>query len=225
VRQVDAAVAAVEQALERTPADVTAGDVRRLGFSLRHHGYEIADVDSLLDGLERRCVEAELRAQPPQQLADRAVRALDALRDSTGARDTARFRRVSRLRRGYDVGQVDALLARCLAGLELLRGAATGPVERPAARPDPDAVDAGSVDPDSVDPDSVDADAVRDTVFRRRRHGYREEPVDRAFDEVVDLLVRRDVLRERLVGEWTPPARPTVTPEPAPAEGSSRTTG
>jgi DivIVA domain-containing protein len=172
VRQVDAAVRTVEQALAQDPPGVTATDVRRLGFELRHHGYQIAATDALLDELELRCTKAALGAVPPWQVADEATRDLERLRNSTGPADGARFPRVGRLRRGYDVAQVDRLLERCTSDLGELRVTAESSPRT------------GTVAPDDV----------RGTVFRRSRHGYQEEAVDRTFDEVIDLLLRRDAL-------------------------------
>ncbi|RKS77366.1 DivIVA domain-containing protein [Motilibacter peucedani] len=197
-REVDEAVARLERAFaEHSPP--AAAEVRRIGFELVRRGYEPSAVDRMLDRYEQRCIDAAVAGAPPWQVGDELAHDVGELHHQLDGPPGARFRRVSRLRKGYSVAEVDALVERCLAGL-------TGPLEGPQ------------------DPS---ADDVRLSSFRRARHGYAEAEVDEVFDRVIDLLLRQAGLRSALsapfvpqveqTGYWTgfePPVAPVDEPEP-----------
>ncbi|RZS86969.1 DivIVA domain-containing protein [Motilibacter rhizosphaerae] len=193
-RQVEAALAAVEQALAegRPPS---AGEVRRLGFDLVRHGYDVVAVDRALDRLELRCLERSMAGSPPWQVSDELARDLADLRVLLAGPPGARLPRAGLLRKGYAQHDVDALLDRLLDDLET------------ASR----ALGSGA----SVVEPGLRVEEVRLAVFGRRRRGYAERGVDEVLDRAVDLLLRRDLL-SLLLGA------PVRTPEPlAEAEPSA----
>nr|WP_269205071.1 DivIVA domain-containing protein [Motilibacter aurantiacus] len=190
---------------------VAAADVRRAGFDLVRHGYDIGAVDRLLDRLERRCVEQAMADEPLWALEDDLRASAGRLRDQLSGAPGARFARLGRMHRGYDPADVDALVERVLRTL----------------------------DPFSATPEGapVEADDVRFTVFGRVRGGYVEPAVDDVLDRVIDLLLRHAVLRAQLAAAEVvqalgpdaftapayeePPARPLSGPEPPlPAAGA-----
>ncbi|NHC13561.1 hypothetical protein [Motilibacter deserti] len=170
-RQVDELLAHVERRLSAGDP-VAAADVRRAGFDLVRHGYEIGAVDRLLDRLERRCVEQAFAGEPLWALEDELRSDAVRLREELSGPPGMRFARLGRLHRGYAPADVDALVERVLRALDPF-----------AATPDGD---------------QVQADDVRFTVFSRVRGGYAETGVDDVMDRVVDLLLRHAVLRAQI---------------------------
>jgi DivIVA domain-containing protein len=94
-------------------------DVRRAAFDLKHHGYSTAAVDAALDRLElafaTRTRDIYIRANGKDEwmkrLAERAQALYPRLRRPAGER----FEHPSALKQGYDVRQVDELMARITA--------------------------------------------------------------------------------------------------------------
>lgn len=172
-RQVDAFVQRAEAALRPdghpgSSPRLTAADVRRAGFDLVRHGYDVRAVDTYLDRLEEQALRLEQALAATSQSASEA--APDAapgptqegveLADSLDGEPGRRFARAGRLSRGYRPSDVDVFVDELLP---VLRG----------------------------DSDAISADGVRRSVFRGRRGGYSEAAVDDALDAAVDLLLRR----------------------------------
>ena len=169
-RQVDELLAHIERRLSAGEA-VASADVRRAGFDLVRHGYEIAAVDRLLDRLERRCVEQAFAGEPLWALEDDLRSDAARLRDQLSGPPGLRFARLGRLHRGYAPADVDALVERV----------------------------ARTLDPFAVTPqEPVEADDVRFTVFGKARGGYAEADVDDVMDRAIDLLLRHAVLRAQI---------------------------
>jgi DivIVA domain-containing protein len=100
-------------------AELSPLDVRRAAFDLKHGGYSTAAVDAALDRLELAFatrtrdiyVRANGKDQWMQHLAERAQVLYPRLRRPAGER----FEHPSSLKHGYDVREVDAVLARITA--------------------------------------------------------------------------------------------------------------
>ncbi|WP_430867096.1 DivIVA domain-containing protein [Demequina aurantiaca] len=99
--------------------EVSPLDVRRAAFDLKHGGYSTAAVDAALDRLElafsTRTRDIFVRANGQDEwmknLAERAQVLYPRLRRPAGAR----FDHPATFKRGYDVRQVDAIMARITA--------------------------------------------------------------------------------------------------------------
>lgn len=97
-------------------SEISPLDVRRAAFDLKHGGYSTAAVDAALDRLEvafvTRTREVFVRANGQdawmQDLAVRAQTLYPRLRRPVGER----FDHPARFKHGYDVREVDAILAR-----------------------------------------------------------------------------------------------------------------
>lgn len=160
--QVDRYLRHVETALATGRAELSAADIRKVGFDLMRGGYEVSAVDARLDDLELRAVQLERERSGGQQgLGVRSVDEIEPLRRVGEARRGRRFPRVASLRPGYATEAVDDFVGRLAATL-------TG---------------RGDEGPDLHD--------VRGVVFPPRRGGYDEDAVDDFLDRVVDVLLRR----------------------------------
>jgi DivIVA domain-containing protein len=115
-KQVDAFLAGVEASLIGQLPPIAPSDIRRAGFELVRHGYDIGAVDSHLDSLEERVLALSGGVSGRRR---RAVSASDEqlLRDQLDAPYMRRFSRASILRRGYNVDDVDEFLDRVTAAL------------------------------------------------------------------------------------------------------------
>ncbi|WP_061964406.1 DivIVA domain-containing protein [Demequina aurantiaca] len=97
-------------------AEVSQLDVRRAAFDLKHGGYSTAAVDAALDRLELAFAErtrdiyvrAHSREEWMAHLAERAQVLYPRLRRPVGER----FAHPATFKHGYDVRQVDAVMAR-----------------------------------------------------------------------------------------------------------------
>lgn len=177
--QVDAFLEQVEAGLSagRLTSRTTAAAIRKAAFDLVLRGYDCASVDAALDGLEVRAlaVEARVRAEVSGELSARAAPAsgpprsapptaeLDSeaahLRRRLGEPTGSRFPHTGRLRRGYSVSGVDALLDRLSGPLQATPGIEADAVRRSVFRPQ-----RGGYDEDAVD-DYLDR--VVDVLMRR----------------------------------------------------------
>lgn len=100
-------------------AELSPLDVRRAAFDLKHGGYSTAAVDAALDRLElafaTRTRDIYVRSNGKDEwmkhLAERAQALYPRLRRPVGER----FEHPARFKQGYDVRQVDAIMARITA--------------------------------------------------------------------------------------------------------------
>lgn len=147
--------------------DLSAHQVRVVGFELVRGGYDIHQVDSALDRLEDELARRE-REQMRRDQGDEVViaelrrRALK-LSERLGRPAGERFDRAERFtEKAYDATDVDALCDRLL---QYFHGDA-----------------------------KLSPDHVRQAIFRSRRgrQGYRESQVDVFLDRVVELMVFSD---------------------------------
>lgn len=158
IEQVDSFLARAEA------GEVTAMQVRTVGFDVVRGGYVCAQIDERLDELEDELAFTERRSSRTQlgeqgfvgQLTTQA----QALRTRLARQHGDRFARASGLTAGYDLTDVDALLDRI-----------------------GDYLDGHS---------PLTADAVRSAVFRSRRgsRAYAEQPVDAFLDRVVSVITQ-----------------------------------
>ncbi len=120
--QVDEFFDRARAAYERPMLDdegLSALDVRRAAFDIKHRGYKTVAVDAALDRLETafstREREQHVRAHGHDawmnELADRAQVLYPRLRRPKGQR----FRQPVKSRRGYDAREVDVLIERLIA--------------------------------------------------------------------------------------------------------------
>ncbi|HEX8495807.1 MAG TPA: DivIVA domain-containing protein [Actinomycetales bacterium] len=158
VEQVDAFLARVDA------GEVTANQVRTVGFDLVRGGYDVQAVDADLDRLEDQLGRDERRAARNQLGEQAFVRQVttqaQALRARLAREHGDRFARVSGLGAGYDIADVDEL---CDQIGDYLDG------EQP-----------------------LSVEALRAAVFRVRRgsRAYSEQPVDAFLDRVVAVMTR-----------------------------------
>ena len=102
-----------------TPLDLTAQDVRAASFDLVRRGYSVDAVDGALARLEDAVARHEREVSVARRgreafLEDLASRAR-VVAGRVRREDGERFARARRLRRGYDVGEVDDLCRRLRA--------------------------------------------------------------------------------------------------------------
>ena len=118
-RQVEHFLDRVETALtgQGIVAEVSAAEVRRVGFDLVRHGYDPRDVDAALEQLELRVLEHEAKPVGRRGTVD-PFREAAFLSQELGHPYRHRFPRAARLRRGYDVDDVDDFTDRVLATLQ-----------------------------------------------------------------------------------------------------------
>lgn len=157
--QVETFLARVEQALSGAQPQVTAADVRRVGFELVRHGYALAAVDAHLDELEERLLAMQSPSGGGRRARNDPSSDLLFLRDELVAPYMRRFPRARTWRRGYLLDDVDDFLDRVT---ETLSGAGEHPVT---------------------------VDDVRRVAFRPKRGGYEERAVDETLDRVVEALL------------------------------------
>ena len=118
-RQVDHFLDRVETAMtgQGIVAEVTAAEVRRVGFDLVRHGYDARDVDAALEHLELRVLAHEAAPVGRRGQVD-PFREAAYLSQELGHPYGHRFPRAKRLRRGYDVDDVDDFVDLVLATLQ-----------------------------------------------------------------------------------------------------------
>lgn len=159
--------ATYEGRLEDDAPELTAHQVRVIGFELVRGGYDTHQVDVALDRLEDELARRE-REELRQEQGDEAVmaelrRRARKLSERLSRGPGERFDRAEKMfDRSYDVTDVDAL---CDAILRYFRGETM-----------------------------LSPDHVRQSIFRSRRGrgGYRENQVDVFLDRVVELMVYSD---------------------------------
>ena len=146
-RQVDHVLDRVETALTGygVVAEVAAGDIRRVGFEMVRHGYAPWAVDQALDELELRALARESAPTGRRGKID-PFREAAFLSQELARSYGHRFPRAKRLRRGYDVDDVDDFTDLVLAALQGTYGLTTGAVRGVVFAPrrhgyDEDAVD------------------------------------------------------------------------------------
>lgn len=121
--QVDAFLAAARQSFEvDDDATVTAADIRRTAFRLVKRGYQIAAVDAAMGRIEdafaaRERERALARAGARAWVGSSRRLAQDVL-DRLSRPERERFRRVSSLRYGYRIDEVDIVADRIARYLE-----------------------------------------------------------------------------------------------------------
>jgi DivIVA domain-containing protein len=110
-RQVDAYVARVEVAINGHGVipEVTAAQIRKAGFDLVRNGYNVSQVDTYLDKLEQRAIEAEAATRPYAPEPDTGGN-LALLRSVLNRPLGDRAARAPRLSRGYHPREVDTFL-------------------------------------------------------------------------------------------------------------------
>jgi len=146
-----------------TPLALTADAVRTVVFTRRLHGYDVEAVDAALDRLHDAVArhEREVAVQRRgltshhEDVAAQAAEVLQRLRRPDGER----FPTASRLHRGYDAAEVDALCARLRGYLEHGEALAVDDVRGALFR------------------------------SRRGRRGYREASVDVLLARAVEVMV------------------------------------
>jgi DivIVA domain-containing protein len=157
--QVETFLARVEGALTGAQPQVSAADVRRVGFELVRHGYVLADVDAHLDELEERLLAMQSPSGGGRRARNDPNSDLLFLRDELVAPYMRRFPRTRTWRRGYLLDDVDDFLDRVAATLS------------------------------GADDDPVTVDDVRRMAFRPKRGGYEERAVDETLDRVVEMML------------------------------------
>lgn len=156
------AVDEVDSFMRRAGDDLTAEAVRLVAFPMVRHGYDVAQVDEALDGLEDDVAARERDRMVAARGHDAHLRQLSDLAGSLQGRlDRARghrFRRGRRLHHTYDPDEVDDLCDQLAAYL--------------------------------ADGTRMSVDDVRAVAFRSRRgrRGYREADVDAFLDRAVAVV-------------------------------------
>ena len=91
--------------------------MRRAGFELVHHGYDVEQVDAHLDRLEEKVVVAQGMTSGRRGRSDPASEAA-YLREQLAAPYMKRFPRAGMLHRGYQVDDVDEFVDRVVGALD-----------------------------------------------------------------------------------------------------------
>jgi DivIVA domain-containing protein len=115
-KQVEGFLAKVEVSLNGQLPPMAAADIRRAGFELVRHGYDIGTVDVLLDSLEERVLSLQSAVSGRRGRSDPSSDE-QFLRDQLSAPYMRRFPRTHMLRRGYHVDDVDEFLDKVTAAL------------------------------------------------------------------------------------------------------------
>jgi DivIVA domain-containing protein len=165
-KQVDAFLARVDLAFRGAQPAISAREIREAGFELVHGGYDVAQVDAVLDDLELQSAVLSAAASRRGRIDTTAETTF--LRQELSGAYMQRFPRRRFPRRGYDIDDVDEFVDEVLAALDELLHPGEG---RPPGAPGPTIA------------------VVRTVAFRPKRGGYAEEAVDEALDRVVELLL------------------------------------
>ncbi|GAA3626804.1 hypothetical protein GCM10022200_06480 [Microbacterium awajiense] len=148
-------------AFEAGATEMTAEDVRRVGFRLVRHGYAIAAVDAALGRIEDAFAAKEreraLDGSGTHAWVEQTRASAQEILDRLSRPAKQRFDRVGALRYGYRVDEVDLVADKIARYLE------TG--------------------------ESVTVAQVRSVAFRMERGGYREAQVDAVLDAVVEVML------------------------------------
>ena len=214
-RQVDAFLATLDLALQGGAPPMSATDIRRAGFELVHRGYDVGEVDRLLDQRELQAVELALATSRRGRLDPAAEAAF--LRAELAAPYMRRFPRQHYLRRGYDIDQVDEFLDRVVRALESADSAggagstggtgsttistgglgglgglgSTGGQGGQGSTGSTNGLGGAARTGGSAStgvPGLMLAD-VRTVAFRPKRGGYSEQAVDETLDRVVEMML------------------------------------
>jgi DivIVA domain-containing protein len=158
-RQVDGFLNRLDASLSGQLPPMAPSDIRRVGFELVRHGYDIAMVDAHLDALEERLFTVQSTISARRGRRGRLDTAQDEqfLQSQLDQAYMHRFPRARAWRRGYDVDDVDDFVD---AVLKALSGRAALTVEQ-----------------------------ARTVAFRPKRGGYDEDAVDETLDRVVEVLL------------------------------------
>ncbi|MGN6128257.1 MAG: DivIVA domain-containing protein [Humibacter sp.] len=140
---------------------LTSEDIRRTGFTLRHHGYRPEAVDGALERLEDVFAvrERELARQEMGETRwlEEARATAQVILNRLGREEGHRFSRTSIFTIGYNRREVDKFAKRLSRYFR--------------------------------DGMPLSVDEVRTVVFRQQRGGYREAQVDLLLDAVVDVML------------------------------------
>lgn len=112
--QVEAFLNQVEVSLSGALPSMSSTEIRQAGFEMVHGGYDASAVDRALDEFEERVLALQDVGGGRRGRVDTAGE-VEYLTDELTAPYMKRFRRVSALRRGYDVDSVDDMLDRVVA--------------------------------------------------------------------------------------------------------------
>ncbi|MDQ1603077.1 MAG: hypothetical protein QOE01_922 [Actinomycetota bacterium] len=148
-RQVDQFMVQVEVSLSGMHGRIGPDEIRRIGFELVRHGYEVGPVDAALDDLEERALTVlgastgrRARLDPEGELA--------VLREQISLPYMRRFPRAHWMHRGYNVDDVDDYLDEVLDALSHDRLVDVDEVRRVGFRPKRGGYDEAAVD-DTLD--------------------------------------------------------------------------
>jgi DivIVA domain-containing protein len=110
-RQVESFLTRLDVSMNGQLPPMSPSDIRRVGFELVRHGYDVAAVDSHLDGLEERVLALQSGGTGRRGRTDIGQDAA-YLRGQLEAAYMQRFSRVRWWRRGYDFDEVDDFIDR-----------------------------------------------------------------------------------------------------------------
>ena len=113
VRQVDDFLVRVETGLSGAFTPMSASEIRRAGFELVRHGYEVPAVDAYLDQLEERVLSLQSVVGGRRGRVDVGGDA-EFLRGQLDQPYMRRFPRAGLLRRGYEIDEVDEFIDRVI---------------------------------------------------------------------------------------------------------------